>query len=335
MRNLITDVPGLRVGNAQDLDVRTGVTVVLPDEPAVGSIDVGGGAPGTRESDLMSPSCMSEHVDSIVLSGGSLYGLDAASGMMHWLRRNGCGSKFLGMTVPSVPSAIIFDLLNGGDKSWSDEHLYTRLAEKAADAAAVDFKLGTEGAGTGCCAGSIKGGLGSASQMAGNGAIVGALVVANSFGEVLMPGSLRFWAADFERDGELGNQPAFDGPRPVRTDLPGFSRPGQNTTLAVVATDMSLTKGQAQRVAMIAQDGFARAIHPVHTPFDGDVIFVISTARRPIENPSEDVTWIGMAAVECVARTTARGVYEASSLGDVTAYRSLSIPKHPATRTAS
>ncbi|NJO35749.1 MAG: hypothetical protein HC869_24390 [Rhodospirillales bacterium] len=174
MRNLITDVPGLRVGNAQSLKVRTGVTVVLPDKPAVGSIDVSGGAPGTRESDLLSPSCMSQHVDGIVLSGGSLYGLDAASGMMHWLRRHGYGSKFLDTTIPSVPSAIIFDLLNGGDKSWADEHLYTRLAERAADSVSLDFKLGTEGAGTGCCAGSIKGGLGSASQVAGNGAIVGA-----------------------------------------------------------------------------------------------------------------------------------------------------------------
>jgi L-aminopeptidase/D-esterase-like protein len=321
MRNLITDVPGIRVGNAQNLDVRTGVTVVLPDDGAVCAVDVRGGAPGTRETDLLDPSCLSNRSDGISLAGGSLFGLDAASGLMHWLRRNGRGGNFLDTVIPSVPAAIIFDLHNEGDKSWQDEHLYFDLAMRAADDADVAFSLGTEGAGTGTSAGHIKGGLGSASHRLANGATVGALVVVNSFGQVVMPGSNRFWAADFERDGEFGGCSDMPPPAPINTTLPEFAEPGLNTTLAVIATDLTLTKAQAKRVAMVAQDGLARAIHPVHTPFDGDVIFCMSTGKQPMQAAEVDVTVLGMAAVETLARAVARGVYEATELGPFPSYR--------------
>ncbi|UYV35703.1 P1 family peptidase [Rhodobacteraceae bacterium D3-12] len=324
MRNLITDVPGIRVGNAQDRDVRTGVTVVLPDGGAVCAVDVRGGAPGTRETDLLDPSCLSERSDAITLAGGSLFGLDAASGVMHWLRKNKMGGKFLDATIPSVPAAIVFDLHNGGDKSWDDEHLYFNLAKQAADNADVDFALGTEGAGTGTAAGQIKGGLGSASCRLASGETVGALVVVNSFGQVLVPGSRRFWAADFECNAEFGGCTDAPPPAPVQTELPDFAEPGLNTTLAVIATDLALTKAQAKRIAMLAQDGLARAIHPVHTPFDGDVIFCISTGQQTMRATEVDITKLGMAAVECLARATARGVYEATELGPFPAYGTLS-----------
>lgn len=323
MQNLITDVPGVLVGNAQDLAVRTGVTAVLPtsEDGFVAAIDVRGGAPGTRESDLLDPSVLSERTDAIVLAGGSLFGLDAASGLMHWLRRHGRGGKFLETVIPSVPSAIIFDLLNEGDKTWQNEQLYYDLANAAADAASIEFQLGTQGVGTGATAGELKGGLGSASAMAENGATVGALVVVNSFGQTVMPGSARFWAADFEKNNEFGgSKPA--PVLPVQTKFPEFAaEPGGNTTLAVIATDMTLTKAQARRVAMIAQDGLSRAIHPVHTPFDGDVVFCISTGKIPADDPSVDTTLLGMAAVETLARAVARGVYNATRLGPHKTYQ--------------
>lgn len=323
MRNLITDVPGIRVGNAQNRKVRTGVTVVLPEGGAVCAVDVRGGAPGTRETDLLDPSCMSERSDGIALAGGSLFGLDAAGGLMHWLRRKGHGGKFLDATIPSVPAAIVFDLHNEGDKSWTDERLYFDLATEAADAAGKDFAMGTEGAGTGTTAGEIKGGLGSASQKLDSGATVGALVVVNCFGQAVIPGSKRFWAADFERGGEFGGCTDLSPPAPVKTEIPEFAEAGLNTTLAVIATDLTLTKAQAKRIAMVAQDGLARAIHPVHTPFDGDVIFCISTGKQEMEAKEVEVTLLAMAAVECLARATARGVYEATELGPYPPYRSL------------
>lgn len=320
-RNLITDVPGLKVGNAHNATVRTGVTVVLPDKPVVGAVDVRGGAPGARETDLLSPTCMSDETFALVLSGGSLFGLDAASGVMHWLRERKIGSEFLNVSIPTVPSAILFDLGNGGDKSWQDEHLYSKLGKEAASAAKVDFDLGTVGAGFGAQAGGLKGGLGSASQVAQNGAMVGALVATNSFGSVTLGESGRLWASEFEQNNEFGGAKPFEGSYPVDTKLPFENAAvGANTTLGIVATDMALTKAQAQRVAMIAHDGYAKAIHPVHTPFDGDIIFVISTGQRKMADPSVDITYLGMAAVECVARAATRGVVEATSLGDIKSY---------------
>jgi len=330
-RNLITDVPGIAVGNAEDARVRSGVTVVLPDAPAVAAIDVRGGAPGTRESDALDPRCLVDRVDAIALSGGAAFGLDAASGVMSWLRRRGRGFKVAEAVVPIVPAAVVFDLTNGGDKDWSDEAPYRALGLRATEAASTAFALGNAGAGLGTHAGPLKGGLGSASALyepqartGGDGYTVGALAVVNCFGSVLMPESATFWAWALEQDDELGGQmPPRGAVAPGQLDCTFDSPIGGNTTLAVVATDAALSKAEAGRVAIMAHDGFARAIRPVHTPFDGDSVFVLSTGRRRLANPVADIARIGMMAADSVARAIARGVYEAETLGTLPGYRVL------------
>lgn len=312
MKNLITDVEGIKVGNADDDTVKSGVTVILPDAPVIAAVDVRGGGPGTRETDALDPSCMVEHIHALVLSGGSAYGLDAASGAMDWLRSKKRGFQIGEALVPVVPSAILFDLLNGGDKNW-DTPPYRALAETACNNAARDFNLGNAGAGLGAEAGKRKGGLGSASDVCDNGAIIGALVAVNSFGNVTMPESDVFWVWPYEKNNEFGGRGPYTGSVPVPDDVQ-FNLPvGTNTTLGVIATDMTLTRGQAQRIAIMAHDGFARAINPVHTPYDGDTIFVISTGKKPMLDPVVDVTQLGMNAACTMARAIARGVYEAES----------------------
>lgn len=324
-RNLITDVPGLRVGNAEDMAALSGVTVVLPDKPAVAAVDLRGGGPGTRETELLDPVATVERVDAIVLSGGSAFGLDAAGGVMAWLAGRGRGFRLGEAVVPIVPAAILFDLDNGGDKDWGETPPYRALAGRAAEAAAADFALGNVGAGLGARAGRLKGGLGSASLVQEDGVHVGALAAVNCMGSVLMPGSDAFWAWPFERDGELGGRrPPVQPPSDLDYD---FDRPpGASTTLAVVATDARLTKAQARRVAIMAQDGLARAIRPVHSPLDGDVVFALATGRRPLGEPVRDLARIGMAAADCLARAIARGVYEALSLGTMPGYRDAAPP---------
>lgn len=320
--NRITDVPGIKVGNAEDFDLRSGVTVLLPDQPAVAAVDVRGGGTGTRETALLDPSATVERVDAVVLSGGSAFGLDAASGVTNWLAERGRGYRIGEVTVPIVPAAILFDLRNGGNKDWGETAPYYRLGKDAVDAAGVEFSMGNAGAGLGATAGPLKGGLGSASIVASSGVTVGALAAVNPVGSVLMPESSCFWAWPFERNGEYGaHLPApGDFPRDWEFDFSSETE-GQNTTLVAVATDATLTKAQAQRVAIMAQDGLARAIRPVHTPLDGDVVFVLSTAKRSLKDPVEDIATIGMLAADTVARAIARGVYEAESLGQALSYR--------------
>ncbi len=320
-RNAITDVPGIRVGNAGNTDVRSGVTVIVPDMPVVAAVDARGGGTGSREFEILDPAATVQECHAIVLSGGSAYGLDAAGGVMAWLKAHGRGFAIGTTTVPIVPAAILFDLLNGGDKDWGDAPPYRDLGYAAAADAADDFALGNAGAGLGATAGPLKGGLGSASVVHENGVTVGALAAVNCLGSVLMPDSPTFWAWPFERDGELGHQapPAADLPRDAEYD---FQVPaGARTTLAAVATDAALTKAEAKRVAIMAQDGLARAIRPVHTPLDGDTLFVLSTGARPLGDPLVDISRIGMLAADCVARAIARGVYQADGLGDHPGYR--------------
>jgi len=323
-RNLITDVEGIEVGNAEDARVRSGVTVILPDEPATAAVDVRGGAPGTRETNALDPSCLVDKVHAVVLSGGSAFGLDAADGVMSWLVERGRGFRFGEAIVPIVPSAILFDLRNGGDKSWGAIPPYRELGAAAADAARADFELGNVGAGLGATAGGLKGGLGSASFVFGGsrgGYTVGALAAVNCFGSTVMPGSDVFWAWPLEQKDELGGQ--RPSKPPVALDYAFDASLGANTTLAVVATDAVLSKAQAERVAIMAHDGFARAIRPVHTPLDGDSVFVLSTGRRTLADPVADLARIGMLAADCTARAIARGVYEAADLGELKCYRSV------------
>jgi L-aminopeptidase/D-esterase-like protein len=319
-RNLITDVAGLRVGQASDERARTGVTVILPDERAVCAVDVRGGGPGTRETDALAADTLVEAVDAVVLSGGSVYGLAAADGAAAWLGAQGRGFGRGAPGVPPapiVPAAILYDLANGGDKAWGLEPPYRALGIAAVEAAGLDFELGSTGAGAGALAGALKGGVGSASALTPDGFTVGAVAAVNSVGSVVVPGSRAFWAAPYEIAGEFGGVPlggarAGPGEWGLAKRQP---RPGANTTLACVAVDAILTPAEARRVAVMAQDGLARAIRPVHAPYDGDVVFVLATGRRPLgEDPVFNLTRLGALAADCLARAVARGVYEAKPL---------------------
>lgn len=332
-RNLITDVDGLKVGNAEDSKVWTGTTVMLIDPSAVAAVDVRGGAPGTRDTDALNPSCLVDRINAIVLSGGSVFGLGASSAVTDLLASRGVGFEIGPARAPIVPSAVLFDLLNGGNKSWGDKSPYWDLGQKALDSAALDFKLGCVGAGFGAKAGPLKGGLGSVSSVSGDGLQIGALVAVNCVGSPLMPGQSSLWAWPFEQANELGGQPIpkaainFDSPEEAWTGSPLDNlipnKPGENTTIGIVATNARLTKSEAQRVAIMAQDGYARSIRPVHTPFDGDTIFSVATGTwgHDIEARADLVNRIGLVAADCMARAVARGVYEATALGALPAYR--------------
>ncbi len=313
--NLITDVPGLKVGQASDARAITGVTVILPDDRAVCGVDVRGGGPGTRETDALQPENLVDAVDAIVLSGGSVYGLAAADGATAWLGSQGKGFTFrgVGVTAPVVPGAILFDLANGGDKSWGMEPPYRRLGVEATQNAGETFHLGAYGAGTGAAAGSLLGGVGSASIVTNDGITIGAIVAVNSFGSVV-GADRRFFAGACEIGDEFGGLGASTAP--LEPDAWPFAKvdpqPRTSTTLAVIATDVALTPAEAKRVAIMAQDGLARAIRPVHAPFDGDVVFVLSMGKTPLAEPQAfTLARIGTLAADTLARAVARGVYAA------------------------
>lgn len=314
MRNLITDVPGLKVGHAQNLRLGSGATAIVFDQPAVGSIDLRGGAPGTRESALLDPTQTIEGIDAITLSGGSAFGLDAASGVQAWLKEQGRGFAVGPSRVPIVPAAIVFDLNNGGDKNWGRFPPYRDLGYAAAAGAGVEFGLGSVGAGTGPTTVNCKGGLGSASAQSAEGHIIGALAVVNAVGSVIVGPGPWFWAAPFEQNGEFGGL-GLPSPFPADALEPRTKiTPRASTTLVVVATDAVLSKTQARRLAIMAQSGLSRAIYPVHTPLDGDIVFAVSTGRKPLADPMLALTKLGALAANVVARAIARGVFEASTL---------------------
>jgi L-aminopeptidase/D-esterase-like protein len=321
-RNLITDVAGIAVGNAEDEAVRTGVTVVLPETAATAAGDIRGGGPGTRETDLLDPACFVEQVHGLVLSGGSAFGLDAATGAMLWLAERDRGLNIGDMAIPIVPSAILYDLGNGGTKDWSAGLPYQRLARTACDAAGGDFAIGSAGAGYGAIAGDLQGGLGSASSVTDAGLAVGALVAVNARGYTTLPGQKQFWAWPFEQDGEFGGLAPPTGRAPLDVPVDRSLQPGMNTTIGVVATSARLTKAEAQRIAIMAQDGLARAIRPLHTPSDGDSIFVLATGEHELEEPRVfAIAKLGALAADTVSRAVARGVYEARATGDTPAWR--------------
>ena len=315
-RNLITDVTGLRVGNAADLRIKSGVTAVLCDEPAVAAVQVLGGAPGTRETDLLEPHNTVEAVNAVVLAGGSAFGLDAASGTQAFLREQGIGFAVQDQVVPIVPAAILFDLTNGGDKNWGRYPPYRELGYEAARLAAADFAIGTQGAGTGAMTAGLKGGLGSASTVLDNGITVGALVAVNPLGSVTVGRSRHFWAAPFEIGEEFGGlgmpSPMPEDAREIR--LKFSEKPqGAATTIAIIATDAVLTKAAAKRLAIAAHDGFTRAIWPSHTPFDGDLVFALATGRSGITVSPEQAIELGAVAGATMARAIARGVHAATA----------------------
>ena len=317
--NLITDVAGLRVGNADDPALRSGVTVLTADRPFVAAVHVMGGAPGTRETDLLAPDRLVDQVDALFLSGGSAFGLDAGTGVMAGLRAQGRGFAVGPVRVPIVPGAILFDLLNGGDKGWPDSDSgspYPALGRRALAASGQSFALGTAGAGFGAATGTLKGGLGSASAVLPSGIVVGALVAVNALGSATLGETGQFWAAPWEEGTEFGGL----GPGPkVAAEAPLPVKPmGEATTIAIVATDARLTKAQAQRMAVAAHDGMARALVPSHTPVDGDLVFSVATGARDMTDPLTDSFQIGHAAATCLARAIARAVWLAKPMpGDL------------------
>lgn len=309
-KNLLTDVDGFFVGNSEDVIVKTGTSVVTSNAPFTAAVHVMGGAPGTRETDLLAPDRTVKKVDALVLSGGSAFGLDAASGVADALAEQGRGFTVGGRAVPIVPAAILFDLLNGGNKSWRINP-YKKLGRIALNNAAVEFTLGSSGAGFGATTMDLCGGLGSASAITNHGFTVGALVAVNAFGSVVTNGGPHFWAAPFELDGEFGGLGSASIFRPM-WEPKGISFATQNnTTIAVIATDADLTKAQALRLAVASHAGMARAIVPSHTIFDGDVIFSASSHQRELQRGDSDLLELCHAGANCLARAIARGVYEA------------------------
>ena len=240
---------------------------------------------------------------------------------MEWLRARGRGFTIGSVRVPIVPSAILFDLLNGGDKEWGATPPYRGLADTACEGAAREFPLGNVGVGLGAVAADLKGGLGSASSVSPSGIQVGAVMAANPFGSVVLSGSDAFWAWPLEQDGEFGGMRPENPSMELDFEFPERPPVGANTTIGVVATNARLDVAQAQRIAIMAHDGIARAVRPAHTPFDGDTIFALATGKVPVNDPAQ-LGRIGMMAADCVARAIARGVYAAETLGDSPSYRS-------------
>jgi len=322
VRNLITDVPGLLVGQATEERAASGVTVVHLGGAWPAAVDVRGGGPGTRETEALAPENLIGRAHAVVLAGGSVFGLAAADGVAAALSARGIGLTLRpgSPPIPIVPAAVLHDLGNGGDKLWGLAPPYRALGMQALDHASADFALGSVGAGRGAMAGLIKGGIGSASIDLGGGLIVGALIALNSIGSALMPDGVTYWAWPFELDDEFGGAKPPPGPVRIVDPAPDESRlnalgrlqPGANTTLGVVACSAVLTNVECKRVAMMAQDGIARAVRPAHTPFDGDTLFATASgaiALDPDFQRPAQVGRIGSAAADCVARAIARAVF--------------------------
>ena len=318
MKNLLTDIPGVRVGHADDAALASGVTAIIFDQPAVASIDIRGGGPGTRDGALLDPVNTVERIDAIALSGGSAFGLEAGGGIQAWLAEHGRGFAVGDALIPIVPGAVQFDMLNGGNKKWGRFPPYRDLGYTAAAAATNGvFALGSIGAGLGATTANFKGGIGSASATTTDGIRVAAIASVNAVGSVNVGDGPWFWAAPFEIGGEFGGRglpPSFT-PDMLAMRLKGgpAATAIENTTLAVVVTDAILTKAQVKRLAIISQTGFARAIYPVHAPLDGDAVFAAATCEKPVD-PLYGLTELGAVAANVIARAIARGVYEAKAL---------------------
>jgi len=311
--NLITDVPGILIGNAHDETVISGVTAALIERPNMASVITRGGAPGTRDTTLLEPEMTVEGVDGIVLSGGSVYGLDAAGGVLQYLRENDRGLALGPLNVPIVPQAITFDLLNGGNKNWGRQPLYWELGLKAAEASKPGkFPLGTIGGGYGATTANLKGGLGSTSTITQSGHTVGALVVVNAMGSTTVGEGPAFWSSPVEEAQEFGGHP---WPNPIPKEARALQLKGARipaTTIAIIATDATLTKSEVKRLAHMADDGLARAIRPAHAAMDGDTVFALATQRRLITDRGFELAELSLAAADCLSRAIARGVYSAT-----------------------
>ena len=323
--NLITDVDNILVGNAEDKNVGTGVTVLIPPIGSTAAADVRGGAPGTREVGALNPYNLVDTIDAIVLSGGSAWGLEAASSAANFIGKSGRGFKTTEniKNVPMVPAAILFDLSNGGSKDWGDTPPYNKLGIEAASKASIKFKLGNIGSGYGAKAGSLKGGLGSASFENEEGLKVGGLFAVNSFGSVVNSETGQFWAASDELNNEFGGMGA---PQDLPEDILAGSSIGHaleksNTTIGIVATNAKLDSKTAKRIAIMSHTGMARAIRPIHTPVDGDVIFVVSTNTFDRELTYREINEIGELGARVCSRSISRAIYEAEKLYEMQSWK--------------
>lgn len=325
-KNSLTDVDGIITGHYGENAAASGVSVALFPQGATAGVDVRGSAPGTRETDLLEPHNLVEQVQAIVLTGGSVYGLSTADGVVRWLAKEGLGFPLQDKYVaPIVPAAALFDLGRGENfiplvcAEWGE-----KACESASDA---PVKCGNTGAGTGAMAGGIKGGLGSASEVLANGITVAAMVAVNSLGSVIDPANGLPWELRMEIDSEFGEIAR----KKVKLPEAALAQIGRNTTIGIVATDATLTKAQAKKIAQMAHDGYARSIRPAHTMFDGDTIFCVATNKISLPltpgffvSPSAPaINEIGSAAADCMVRAITRAVLEAESLRDMIAYRDL------------
>ena len=324
-KNLITDVDGILVGNAHNKEVATGCTVITPIEGSLASADVRGGAPGTREVGALNPYNLIDSVDSIVLSGGSTWGLEAASSVANSIGGEGRGYRpsSKSKNVPMVPAAILYDLANGGDKEWLKNPPYSSLGLEAVSNLSDKIELGNFGAGYGSQAGSLKGGLGSASFVSNDGIQVGGLFAVNSYGSTVNNETGQFWAAIDETENEFGGMgvPTFAPNDVLSGTAARETLPGQNTTIGVIATNVKLDSKAAKRIAIMAHSGMSRAIRPIHSPVDGDVIFVISTGTLNKELSLNDINTIGELGARVCSRSIARGIYEADSILGIKSWR--------------
>lgn len=323
MTNAITDVPGIKIGQAQDLEKITGCTVVLCEEGAVAGVDQRGGGPGTRETDALKPTNMIEQVHGIMLAGGSAFGLDAASGAMRFLQEKNIGYNTGVAKVPIIPAAILFDLGIGDAKAFPDATMGYAACQNASDTAPDE---GNVGAGTGATVGKLlgagqatKAGIGTASMEIGGGIIVGAIIAVNALGDVIDPATNEIIAGTRSiQKGpmKIGEGRIFANSLTVMQSLLGRTALGmasrQNTVIGVVATNAKLNKSQATRVAQMAQNGVVRAIRPANTMFDGDTMFALSIGKK-----KADVNLIGAFAAQVVAQAILNGVTAAQSMGGV------------------
>ena len=321
--NSILDIEGLMIGHHTDIEALCGVTAVICTEGAIASVDVRGSAPGTRETDLLDPVNLVEKAQAVVLSGGSVFGLAASDGVVRWLAEKGFGFPLENNQVaPIVPAAVLYDLGRGRDFV---PPINLEWGRKACDNSGIDvLATGCVGAGTGAVSGGIKGGLGMASFVLGDGITVAALVAVNSLGSIINPMNGRPWEIGLALDDEFGEE----GKRAVKLPTPSEATLATNTTIGIIATDADITKVQAKKIAQMAHDGMARAIRPSHTLFDGDTIFCLATCKKQLPEtqgffPSPNahaINELGHAAANCMSRAIIRGVLSAQSLGGITAF---------------
>ncbi|MEO1251780.1 MAG: P1 family peptidase [Pseudomonadota bacterium] len=323
-RNAITDVSGLTVGHATCEKTKSGVTVLRCAEPYVTAVDMRGGAPATRETDVFAAENLVSHAHAIVFSGGSVFGLSAADGVVNLLSAEDVGLRLSQSSpaIPIVPAAALHDLGNDGEKNWGEKSPYPDFGKRACANASEECAIGAVGAGRGAMAGARRGGIGSASIVLGDGVVVGALCAINPVGSVYMPDGETFYAWPWELGDEFGGRSApatrdDAAPFPPHARLTYAAAHRENTTLAIVATSADLSSVEAKRVAIMAQDGIARAVRPAHTIFDGDIVFCVATAATPLPADAAtprpvSVAAIGSAAADCLARSIARGVYAAA-----------------------